>query len=107
MYKSLLLLEILLSLKKDANLHPPLFMATLFIAKVRIIHFDRKLTWSYMIDQLAIRSCQQLGAVYCVRVRVVSPIAYKSFVRPIYGTAQLQLHSRVSVHAWCHADIRV
>ena len=39
-----------------------------------------------MIDQLATRSCQQLGAVYCVREYLGQSgltIAFKSFVRPI------------------------
>ena len=67
------------SLKKDVGFHPPVFMDTLSIAEVDVlkvlgIYFDCKLTWSYMIDQLATRSRQRLGAVYCVGnilVRVV------------------------------------
>ena len=51
------------SLKRDVNLHPPLFMATLLIEEVDVlkilnIHFDHKLTWSYMIDQLT-TGCRQ------------------------------------------------
>ena len=60
------------SLKKDVNLHPPLFMDALSITevdelKILGINFDHKLTWSYMIDQLATRFCQRLGAVYHVK----------------------------------------
>ena len=51
------------SLKRDVNLHPPLSLATLPIEEVDVlkilgIHFDRKLTWSYMIDQLTTH-CRQ------------------------------------------------
>ena len=79
------------SLKKDVDLHPPLFMDALSIAEVDVlkilgIHFDCKLTWSYIIDHLAIRSCQWLGAVYHVKEYLGQnglTIAFKSFVRPI------------------------
>ena len=52
-----------MSIKKNVDLHSPLFMDALSIAEVDVlqilgIHFDHKLTWSYMIDQLATRSCQ-------------------------------------------------
>ena len=51
------------SLKKDVGFHPPVFMDTLSIAEVDVLkvlgtYFDCKLTWSYMIDQLATRSRQ-------------------------------------------------
>ena len=79
------------SLKKDVGFHPPVFMDTLSIAEVDVlkvlgIYFDRKLTWSYVIDQLATQSHQRLGAVYCVREYLGQSgltIAFKSFVRPI------------------------
>ena len=53
-----LLSALCVSLKKDVDLHPTLFMAALSITEVDVlkilgIHFDCKLTWSYMIDQLA------------------------------------------------------
>ena len=79
------------SLKKDVNLHPPLFMDALSITEVDVlkilrIYFDRKLTWSYMIDHLAACSRQQLGAVYHIREYLGQSgltIAFKSFVRLI------------------------
>ena len=45
-----------ISLKKGRGLHPPLYIDTLLIAEVDVlkicgIHFDRKFTWNYMIDQ--------------------------------------------------------
>ena len=51
------------SLKNDVGLHQPVFMDTLSIVEVDVlkvlgIYFDRKLTWSYMIDQLATWSRQ-------------------------------------------------
>ena len=59
------------SLKRDIDLHPPLFMATLPIDEVDVlkilgIYFDRKLLWSHMIDQLVTRCRQHLGALYTV-----------------------------------------
>ena len=82
------------SLKKDVDLHPPLFMDALSIVEVDVlkilgIHFDHKLTnatWSCMIDQLAARSYQILGAIFRVRDYLGQcglTIAFKSFVRPI------------------------
>ena len=78
-------------LKKDVDLHPPLFIDALSIVEVDIlkilgIHFDHKLTWSHMIDQLAIRSHQRLGAVHRAKEYLGQSgltIAFKSFVRPI------------------------
>jgi len=60
------------SFKKDLDKHPPLFVDSLSIAEVNVlrilgIYFDRKLTWSSMINQLAARSRQRLGAVFRAR----------------------------------------
>ena len=60
------------SLNRDIDLHPPLFMTTLPIDEVDVlkilgIHFDCKLLWSHMIDQLATRCHQHLGALYRIR----------------------------------------
>jgi len=56
-----------MSLKKDADLHPPLYMDVLSIAEVTMkilgIYFDRKLTWNHFIEQLTTRCCQHLGVV--------------------------------------------
>jgi len=41
-----------------------LLIAEVVALKILGIHFDRKFTWNYMIDQLATRSRQRLGAVY-------------------------------------------
>ena len=87
------------SLKKDVNLHPPLFMDALSITEVDVlkilgIYFDCKLTWSYMIDHLAARSYQRLDAVYRIREYLGQgglTIAFKSFVRPICEYAMLFL----------------
>ena len=83
------------SLKRDVDLHPPLFMATLPIDEVDVlkilgIYFDRKLLWSHMIDQLVIRCCQRLGALYRIRDYLGQNgivTAFRSFVRPVceYG----------------------
>ena len=61
-----------LCLAQNINLHPSLFMATLSIDEVDVlkileIHFDRKLLWSHIIDQLATRCRQRLGALYHIR----------------------------------------
>ena len=61
------------SLKKDVDLHPPLFMDALSIVEVDVlkilgIYFDHKLTWSCMIDQLAACSRQRLGAIFHARL---------------------------------------
>ena len=60
------------SLKRDIDLHPPLFMATLPIDEVDVlkilgIYFDRKLLWSHMIDQLVTRCRQRLDALHRIR----------------------------------------
>ena len=83
------------TLKRDVNLHPPLFMASLPIDEVDVlkilgIHFDRKLLWSHMIDHLATRCRQCLGALYCIRDYLGQSgiiTAFRSFVRPVceYG----------------------
>ena len=80
-----------MSLKKDLDKHPPLFVDSLSIAEVDVlkilgIYFDCKLTWSSMIDQLAARSHQRLGAVFRARHSLGQnglTIAFKSFVHPI------------------------
>ena len=84
------------SLKRDIDLHPPLFMATLPIDEVNTlkilgIHFDRKLLGSHMIDQLVTRCRQRLGALYHVRDYLGQSgivTAFRSFVRPVceYGS---------------------
>ena len=83
------------SLKRDVNLYPPLFMASFPIDKVDVlkilgIHFDHKLLWSYMIDQLATCCHQRLGALYCIRDYLGQSgiiTAFRSFVRQVceYG----------------------
>ena len=83
------------SLKRDVDLHPPLFMATLPIDEVDVlkilgIYFDRKLLWSHMIDQLVIRCRQRLGALYRIRDYLGQNgivTAFRLFVRPVceYG----------------------
>ena len=102
-----------MSLKRDVSLSPPLSMATLPIEEVDVlnilgIHFDRKLTWSYMIDQLATRCRQRLGALYCVRECLGQSglaVAFKCFVRPgeyggiiFMGASAVHLHKLDSVH---------
>jgi len=72
-------------------MHPPLFMDALCIAEVDVlkilgIYFDRKLTWRNMIDHLAARCRQRLGAIFRAREYLGQSgltIAFKSFVRPI------------------------
>jgi len=59
-------------LKRDADLHPPLYMDALPITEVEVlkilgIYFDHKFTWNQMIDQLATLSWQKLGAIYRVK----------------------------------------
>ena len=59
------------SLKHDTDCHPPLFMASLPIEEVESLkilqfHFDHKLTWSTMIDQLSTRCRQRMGILYRV-----------------------------------------
>ena len=79
------------SLKRDVELHPPLFMGALSITEVEVlkilgVHYDCKLTWSHMIDQLSTRARQRLGAIFRVGDYLGQSgliIAYKSFVRPI------------------------
>jgi len=79
------------SLKKDLDKHPPLFVDSLSITEVDVlkilgIYFDCKLTWSSMIDQLAARSGLRLGAVFRARHyhgQGGLTIAFKSFVCPI------------------------
>ena len=66
-------------------------MATLPIDEVDVlkilgIYFDRKLLWSYMIDQLITRCRQRLGALYRIRDYLgQSGIAtvFRSFIRPV------------------------
>ena len=78
------------SLKRDIDLHPPLFMATLPIDEVDVlkilgIYFDQKLLWSHMIDQLVTRCRQRLGALYRIRDYLGQSgiaTAFRSFVRP-------------------------
>ena len=87
------------SLKRDTDLHPPLFMATLPIEEVDVlkilgVYFDRKLTWGHMIDQLTVRCRQRLGALFRVREYLGQSglaVAYKSFVRPVCEYAVLFL----------------
>ena len=96
------------SLKNDVGLHQPVFMDTLSIVEVDVlkvleIYFDRKLTWSYIIDQLATWSRQQLDAVYRVREYLGQSgltIAFKSFVRPIceYGNIIFMGASATHLH---------
>ena len=62
-----------------------LLIAEVDVLKILGIHFDRKFTWNYMIDQLATRSRQRLGVVcrvgdYLGQRGLVT--AFKSFVRP-------------------------
>ena len=79
------------SLKKDVDLHLLLYMNALSIAevdasKVLGIHFDRKLTWNHMINQLATCSHHRLGAIYRAKDYLGKgglTIAFKSFVRPV------------------------
>ena len=98
---------------KDVDLHPSLFMDTLCITevdvlKILVIHFDRKLTWSCIIDQLAARSCQRLGANFLARDYLGQSgltIAFKSFVWPIceysnivsMGASAIHLHKLDSI----------
>ena len=61
-----------LCVQKDLDKHLPLFVDSLSIVEVDAlkilgIYFDRKLTWSSMIDLLAACSLQRLGAVFCAR----------------------------------------
>ena len=96
------------SLKRDVNLHPPLSMATLSIEEVDVlkilgIHFDHKLTWSYMIDQLTTHCRQRLGALFRVKEYLGQSglvTAYKSFVRPVceYGNVIFMGASAVHLH---------
>ena len=83
-------------------------MATLPIEEVDVlkilgIHFDRKLTWSYMIDQLTIHCRQRLGALFRVKEYLGQSglvTAYKSFVRPVceYGNVIFIGASAVHLH---------
>ena len=96
------------SLKRDTDLHPPLFMATLPIEEVDVlkilgVYFDRKHTWGHMIDQLTVRCCQRLEALFCVREYLGQSglaVAYKSFVRPVceYGCVIYMGASAVHLH---------
>ena len=96
------------SLKRDTDLHPPLFMATLPIEEVDVlkilgVYFDRKLTWGHMIDQLTVRCRQRLGALFRVREYLGQSglaIAYKSFVRPVceYGCVIFMGASAMHLH---------
>ena len=54
---------ICVSLKRDIEEHPPLFMNDVLIGESKILsilgfHFDSHLTWSYMIDY-SVRQCRQ------------------------------------------------
>ena len=96
------------SLKRDTDLHPHLFMATLPIEEVDAlkilgVYFDRRLTWGHMIDQLTIRCRQRLGALFRVREYLGQSgliVAYKSFVRPVceYGSVIFMGASAVHLH---------
>ena len=96
------------SLKRDTDSHPPLFMATLPIEEVDVlkilgVYFDRKLTWGHMIDQLTVRCRQRLGALFRVTEYLGQgglAVAYKSFVRPVceYGCVIFMGASAVHLH---------
>ena len=71
--------------------------------KILGIYFDRRLTWGHMIDQLTIRCCQRLGALFRVREYLGQSglvVAYKSFVRPVceYGSVIFMGASAVHLH---------
>ena len=60
----------------SVDFHPPLYMNALPITEVEVlgIHFDRKLTWNQMTDQLATCSHQRLGAIYRVKIILVKVV---------------------------------
>ena len=89
-------------------MHSPLFMDTLYIAEVDVlkilgIYFDRKLTWSSMIDQLAAHCHQRSGAVFCARDYLSQSglaIAFKSFIHSIceYSNIVFMIASVTHLH---------
>ena len=105
---SLILYLFCVSLKKDVDLHLPLYMDALFIAEAEVlkvfsIHFDQKLIWNQMIDQLATHSRQRLGAIYIVKDYLGEcglTIAFKSFIRPVceYGNIIFMGASATHLH---------
>ena len=106
------------SLKRDTDSHPPLFMATLLIEEVDVlkilgVYFDRKLTWGHMIDQLTVCCRQRLGALFRVREYLGQgglAVAYKSFVRPVceYGCVILWVLQLCTYINWmgCRRQLR-
>ena len=73
------------------------------VLKILDIHFDRKLTWSCMIDRLTTRCRQRLRALFRVKENLGQSglvTAYKSFVRPVckYGNVIFMGASAVHLH---------
>ena len=59
---------ICVSLKRDVEEYPPLFMNDVLIRESKVLsilgfHFDSRLTWSYMIDSSVRRCRQRLGCL--------------------------------------------
>ena len=86
---------ICVSLKRDVEEHPPLFMNNVPIEESKVLsilglHFDSRLTWDYMIDS-TVRCCRQrLGCLRRISEYLGTEglsLAYRAFVRPIaeYG----------------------
>ena len=83
------------SLKRDTDCHPPLFMSSLPIKefeslKILGLYFDKKLTWNTMISQLSTHCRQRMAPLYCVRGYLAPnglAVAFRSFVRTVreYG----------------------
>ena len=110
------------SLKQDVDLHPPLFMTILLVDEVNVLKilgicFNCKLTCSYMIDQLATRCHQLLGALYHVREYFGQSglaVAFKSFVRPMceyddiifMGASAVCLQSWIQCKRWLRNCVR-
>ena len=71
------------------------------VLKILGIHFDRKLTWSYTIDQLTTCCHQRLGALFRVKEYLGQSglvTAYKSFVRPMCEYDNVIFMSASAVH---------
>ena len=86
---------ICVSLKRDVEEHPPLFMNGVLIKESKVLsilgfHFDSHLTWGYMIDTTVQRCRQRLGCLRRVSEYLGTEglsLAYRAFVCPVaeYG----------------------
>ena len=90
----------------DIGGHPPISMASLPIEEVdhfKILGFtfDRKLTWSNMIEHISTRGRQRMGALYRIK-DYLGPrglaIAFRAFVRPVCEYGNVAFMGAASTH---------